>query len=67
MNRIVALICYNLGMWGVLGFFLTLVLGFLTCCANLSPKIFYSGLIVFALLGICTTVFCIARVCKKTL
>ena len=66
MKRAFVLICYNLGMWGILGFFATLILGFLACCANLSENIFYGSLIFFALIGITATTICVKRGCKKT-
>ncbi len=65
MKKILVLICYNLGLWGILGFFATLFLGFLSCCANLSENIFYGFLIVFAVVGITATSICVSRGCKK--
>ncbi len=65
MNKIVTLICYNLGLWGILGFFVTILLGFLACCANLSSAVFYTALIVFAIIGLSTTTICVARGCRK--
>jgi hypothetical protein len=65
MKKVLVLICYNLGLWGILGFFATLLLGFLACCANLSENIFYGSLIAFALVGIITSAICVSRGCKK--
>ncbi len=65
MNKIVTLICYNLGLWGILGFFVTILLGFLACCANLSSTVFYTALIVFAIIGLTSTTICVTRGCKK--
>ncbi|WP_321369190.1 hypothetical protein [uncultured Draconibacterium sp.] len=65
MNKILTLLCYNLGLWGILGFFATLILGFLTCCANLPAQVFYISLISFAAIGIIATTICVARGCKK--
>ncbi len=65
MNKIVTLICYNLGLWGILGFFVTIILGFLSCCANLPSQVFYIGLISFGVIGIAASTFCVARGCKK--
>lgn len=65
MNKIVTLICYNLGLWGILGFFATIILGFLSCCANLPSQVFYISLILFAAIGLVTTTICVARGCKK--
>ncbi|WP_297089053.1 hypothetical protein [uncultured Draconibacterium sp.] len=65
MNKILTLICYNLSLWGILGFFATIILGFLACCANLPVKVFYIALGIFALIGITATSICVARGCKK--
>jgi len=65
MKKPLVLICYNLGLWGLLGFFATLILGFLSCCANLSKNIFFGFLIVFAVIGIAATIYCVSRGCKK--
>ena len=67
MKKILVLICYNLGLWGILGFFATLFLGFLSCCANLSENVFYGFLIGFAVLGIAATTICVSRGCKKAM
>lgn len=65
MKKELFLICYNLSLWGILGFFATLFLGFLSCCANLSPDYFYGSLIVFAITGITISTICVIRGCKK--
>ena len=65
MNKAFILICYNLGLWGILGFFATLILGYLACCANLSQNIFYGALVVFGLVGLATTAICVSKGCKK--
>lgn len=65
MKKIFVLISYNLGIWGVLGFFATLILGFLACCANLSQNVFYSALIIFAVIGLSATIMSVTRECKK--
>lgn len=65
MKKILVLVCYNLGLWGILGFFATLILGFLSCCANLSENVFYGSLALFALTGIVASSICVARGCKK--
>ena len=67
MKRFMLLTCYNLGLWGLLGFFATLLLGFLSCCANLSENTFYTLLIVFAAIGITSTAICVLKGCKKSL
>lgn len=65
MKRIVLLTCYHLTLWGILGFFATLLFGFLTCCAGLPKEYFYISLFVFAAAGVTTTSICVARDCKK--
>lgn len=65
MKRAFVLICYHLGLWGILGFFATLFLGFLSCCANLPQNIFYGVLVAFAILGITVTAICVSRGCKR--
>lgn len=65
MRKLLTLACYNLALWGILGFFATLLLGFLSCCANLPANIFYIGLALFATLGITATTICVSRGCKK--
>jgi len=67
MKKILVLICYNLGLWGILGFFATLFLGFLSCCANLPEKVFFIFLIIFAAIGLSATMICVARGCHKSL
>jgi len=66
MNKVFILICYHLGLWGILGFLITLILGFLSCCANLSQNIFLSSLVAFALIGLIATSVCVSKGCKKT-
>jgi uncharacterized membrane protein YiaA len=65
MKKEIFLLCYNLSLWGFLGFFVTLLFGFLACCANLSTKVFYVSLIIFAVLGITISLICVIRGCKK--
>jgi len=65
MKRPLSLICYYLGLWGILGFFVTLIFGFISCCANLSEDVFYISLIAFAALGITTTSLCVVKGCRK--
>ena len=67
MKKVLVLICYNLGLWGILGFFATLFLGFLSCCANLSENIFYAFLALYAVIGLAATTFCVWRGCKKVM
>jgi hypothetical protein len=65
MKKRIALICYHLGIWGIAGFFITLLFGFLSCCANLSKNVFYASLIIFAAMAIVMTSICVIRGCKK--
>lgn len=65
MKRTLSLICYHLGLWGILGFFVTLLFGFIACCANLSENVFYIALIAFAALGITATTLCVVKGCRK--
>jgi hypothetical protein len=65
MKKIFVLACYHLTLWGILGFFATLLFGFLTCCAGLPKEYFYISLLVFAITGITMTSICVARGCKK--
>ena len=65
MKKELFLLCYNLSIWGILGFFATLLFGFLACCANLSKDFFFGSLIVFAVIGIAVTTLCFLRGCKK--
>lgn len=65
MQRIVTLICYHLGLWGLLGFLATLVIGFIACCAGVSKPVFYILLGIFAIIGIACSARCILRNCKS--
>lgn len=65
MKKALALICYHLGVWGLLGFFATLIFGFIACCANLSENLFYTSLIIFAIIGFTATIICVTKGCKK--
>ncbi len=65
MKKIPGLLCYHLGLWGILGFFITLLFGFIACCANLSENVFFTSLFIFAIIGITATILCVTRGCKK--
>jgi hypothetical protein len=67
MQKLLALICFHLGFWGILGFFITLIAGFLTCCAGLSQTVFWSILGIFAFVGLSATCVCVGNGCKKHL
>lgn len=66
MKKVLVLICYHLGLWGILGFFATLILGFIACCTNLSEVIFYVLLGIFAVIGVSATTYCISKSCTKS-
>ncbi len=65
MGKVACLFCFYLGFWGILGFLLTIILGFLACCMNLDPIVFYGVLGLFAATGIVSTVVCVSRKCHK--
>ncbi|WP_297087198.1 hypothetical protein [uncultured Draconibacterium sp.] len=65
MKKALVLVCYNLGLWGILGFFATLILGFLSCCANLSENVFFGFLAFFAVSGIVASAVCVSKGCRK--
>ncbi|WP_347839814.1 hypothetical protein [uncultured Draconibacterium sp.] len=65
MKKALVLVCYNLGLWGILGFFATLILGFLSCCANLSENVFFGFLAFFAVSGIVASAYCVSKGCRK--
>ncbi len=65
MKKVFVLICYHLGLWGFVGFVITLIIGFIACCANLSVTTFYVLLVAFATIAITVTTYCIIRKCKK--
>jgi hypothetical protein len=52
MKKIIVLAGFYLGLWGILGFFATILLGFLSCCAGLSKEIYLVLLLAFVLTAI---------------
>ena len=66
MKKVLILMCYHLGLWGFMGFLVTLLFGFFACCTNMSSVTFYILLVLFAIIGITTTAYCIIKKCKKT-
>ena len=52
-------------MWGILGFFLTIIFGFLACCMSFDPMIYYGVLALFAAIGVVSTAVCVSRKCHK--
>lgn len=66
-EKVIYLLCFYLGLWGILGFLVTIVFGFVTCYMNLDPVVFYGLLGLFAATGIISTVVCVSRKCHKLL
>ncbi|HKJ43670.1 MAG TPA: hypothetical protein VKA27_16350 [Sunxiuqinia sp.] len=64
MKNVVLLVFFYLGLWGVLGFFATILLGFLSCCAGLSEEIYFGALISFAIVAVVMTCRSVAK-CRK--
>lgn len=52
MKKVIVLIGIYLGLWGILGFFATIILGFLSCCIGLSQEIYFGALISFMIVAI---------------
>jgi hypothetical protein len=65
MKKVAFLFCFYIGMWGILGFLVTLLFGFLACCLSLDPTVFYSVLVLFAAVGIISSVVCVFRTCQQ--
>lgn len=65
MKKVPVLICFYLGIWGILGFIVTLFLGFLSCCANVSEPAFFVLLGIFALAGLIASIVCTLKSCSK--
>jgi hypothetical protein len=65
MKKIFVLSCFYLGLWGILGFFATILLGFLSCCAGISQELYFGALIAFALLAVSMTCRSVSKECKK--
>jgi len=65
MNKVPVLFCFYLGIWGILGFIVTLFLGFISCCAQIPELTFYVLLGIFAIAGIAASIICTFRTCSK--
>ena len=65
MKKALVLICFHLGLWGVLGFFATLLLGMASCYAHVPESVFLILLGIFAVVGISASVVCTMRRCAK--
>jgi len=67
MKKVIYLFCFYIGLWGILGFLVSLIFGFISCCMNLEPAVFYSVLVLFAAVGIVSTAVCVTRNCYNKL
>ena len=65
MNKVLILSGFYLGMWGVLGFFITLILGFIYTLTGWSHVSYFVLLVLFALFGIAMTCRSVSKCCKK--
>jgi len=63
MGKAIYLLGFYIGLWGIIGFLATIFFGFLACCMNIGPVIYYGILILFAITGIVSTAFCVTRKC----
>lgn len=64
MKKAIILTCYYLGLWGIMGFLFTLVLGFISYNFGFSEKIFLGILVAFAVTGVTISLICMKRDCK---
>ncbi|WP_346856015.1 hypothetical protein [uncultured Draconibacterium sp.] len=55
MKKVLLIALLNLELWGILGFFATIILSFLSCCFGLSKETFLFSLAVFAAIGVTMT------------
>ncbi|WP_163710122.1 hypothetical protein [Mangrovibacterium lignilyticum] len=65
MNKLFTLTCFYGGAWGVLGFLVTIALGFVFCCAGWSQTLYISLLALFSLVGIVMTWKSVSKCCEK--
>lgn len=66
MKKILIIYLYYLGLWGLFGFFFTLIMGFLFCCFNFSQTFFYISLLIFLINSIICSYICVNKNYKKT-
>ena len=57
IKKAAVLSCFYLGIWGFIGFIITLLLGFFSCCLDLAPIVFYGALILYAIGAIAFTLY----------
>ena len=55
MKKLFLIVVVYLELWGVLGFFATIILSFLSCCIGLSKETYLTSLGVFAFIAIAMT------------
>jgi len=65
MNKLFTLTCFYAGVWGILGFLVTIILGALFCCAGWSHLYYIPLLVLFAFIGALMIWRSVYRCCKK--
>ncbi len=65
MKKAFVLIRFHLGVWGILGFFATLILGFLSCSMHIEESAYLILLGILSIVGISASVVCVMRSCAK--
>lgn len=63
MGKAIYLLGFYIGLWGILGFLATILFGFIACCLNIDPLIYFTVLASFAAIGIVSIAICITRKC----
>lgn len=61
MKKLILLIVFYLGMWGILGFFATITLSFLACCIGVSEEFYVTSLVIFGILAVAFTAYSVVR------
>jgi hypothetical protein len=61
MKNLILLIVFYLGIWGILGFFVTIAFSFLACCFGLSEEFYVTSLVVFGILAVAFTTYSVVR------
>jgi len=65
MNKLFTLTCFYAGVWGVLGFLVTIILGALFCCAGWSHTFYIPLLVLFALIGVVMIWRSVSKCCQR--
>ncbi|RKD91870.1 hypothetical protein BC643_2238 [Mangrovibacterium diazotrophicum] len=65
MNKLFTLTCFYAGVWGILGFLVTIILGALFCCAGWSQAFYIPLLVLFALVGIAMIWRSVSKCCQQ--